>query len=323
MLQKILKLYVMAMAGKVHSPVPHLFGPPGCGKSTVAKQAADALGVTLHTINVSRISPLELEGVQMPNEGNTKLKLLTATFWTQLKDGDILLLDEFLRGFPEVYNGLLDILTSREVAGFKLPNVFILAASNSTVAYDKALEDRLLHLPVADPRKRRSERERLAKLFVEELGLLPRMSNSAEVSDLFYREVLPMYELLDQLGSKATLGAAAVSGTSLRNLIGQVKLREIRSTDLRAVIDANNAAAHTERKPQFFVFTSTPIPERWVAAFEAFAKSVAEDETLRQKLTPIQLLNLQLNQQMLNLALVLKADYEEEKEETEDEEFFS
>ena len=171
MLETLLKLYVMAMAGDVRTPVCHLFGPPRCGKSTFAKQLADLVStpdrqVRLHTINVSRISPLELEGVQMPDKEHARLNLLTATYWSSLRDGDIVLLDEFLRGFPEVYNGLLDILTSREVAGFKLPRVFFIAASNSTVSYDKALEDRLMHLPVPDPRP--SEREE------QRLGLHPR-----------------------------------------------------------------------------------------------------------------------------------------------------
>ena len=84
MLEKLLKLYVMAMAGDVRSPVPHLFGPPGCGKSQSVEQAADLLGVTLHTINVSRINPLELEGYQLPNADNTHLQLLTATTWQRL-----------------------------------------------------------------------------------------------------------------------------------------------------------------------------------------------------------------------------------------------
>ena len=68
MLEKVLKLYTAAMLGDVRSPTPHLFGPPGSGKSSVVEQAAEMLGVTLHTINVSRISPLELEGVQMPDK---------------------------------------------------------------------------------------------------------------------------------------------------------------------------------------------------------------------------------------------------------------
>ena len=161
MLSTILRLYTASRAERVRTPVPHLFGPPGCGKSSFVEQAAKMLGVNLHQINVSRISPLELEGVQMPTEG--KLELLLATYWNNLKDGDILFLDEFLRGFPEVYNGLLDIFTGREVAGYHLPRVFIAGASNTTTTYDKALEDRLLHIPVPDPRKSKAEKRRLHK----------------------------------------------------------------------------------------------------------------------------------------------------------------
>ena len=139
-LEKVLRLYTTAMATGVTSPLPHIYGPPGSGKSSSIKQAAELIGVKMHTINLSRVSPLELEGVQMPvTEEDVKLKLLHATFWTQLQEGDILLLDEFLRGFPEVYNGLLDILTAREVGGFTLPNVFIIAASYCVIAYDTAL----------------------------------------------------------------------------------------------------------------------------------------------------------------------------------------
>ena len=74
---------------------------------------------------------------------------------------DIVLMDEFLRGFPEVYNALLDIFTSRRVGNLVLPKVFIMGASNSVVTYDQALEDRLLHVPVPDPRRSKAERERL------------------------------------------------------------------------------------------------------------------------------------------------------------------
>lgn len=176
MLSQILRLYAAARGEQVRTPIVHLFGPPGCGKSSFVEQAAKMLGVNLHQINVSRISPLELEGVQMPTEG--KLELLLATYWNNLKDGDILFLDEFLRGFPEVYNGLLDILTSRTVGGHELPDVFIIAASNSTTAYDPALTDRLLHLYVPDPRTSRTEDMRIRKSIVNALGLLPSMATA-------------------------------------------------------------------------------------------------------------------------------------------------
>ena len=178
MLERILRLYVMAITADVRSPLPHIVGPPGCGKSTVAEQLATLVGKQLHIINVSRLSPLEVEGVQMPHGSGEEmvLRMLPATFWSSLEEGDIVLLDEFLRGFPEVYNALLDILTSRRAGAFTFPKVFILGASNSTVSYDKALEDRLLHIKVPDPRKSKREKQRLAKLLVSELGLLPSMA---------------------------------------------------------------------------------------------------------------------------------------------------
>lgn len=302
-LETILKLYVTSMAGDVRSPVGHLFGPPGCGKSTMVEQAAEMLGVNLHIINVSRISPLELEGIQMPVDENTRLHLLTATFWTQLKEGDILLLDEFLRGFAEVYNGLLDILTSRQVGGFKLPKVFIIAASNSTVTYDPALEDRLLHLPVADIRKQKSERKRVVKLIVDQLGLLPAMTDRMEMQSLLDTEVVPTYEMLDQLGGKVTAGTNT-KGRSVRNLIGQARLRHVTSAALKELIDENNRTAIREGKYQFVL-----LPD----GKHVDPKYLAQGPKLKgnPRLTEIQAINLDLNLQLISM--------EEARRETEGE----
>lgn len=235
------------MAEDVRTPVPHLFGPPGCGKSTFVEQAAQLLGVQLHSINVSRISPLELEGVQMPTDG--KLELLLATYWSKLRDGDILFLDEFLRGFPEVYNGLLDILTSRTVAGHKLPKVFIIAASNSTIAYDAALTDRLLHLPVPDPRHSKKEYKRIVDTLMSALQLHPGVEDSFEMSALLTQQVFPMYKMLDQ-GSGIN-AASVISGVSPRNLIGQAKLRYVQTTELASLINASNQVAMQKGHPQY------------------------------------------------------------------------
>lgn len=301
MLEKILKLYTMAMANDVRSPLPHLFGPPGCGKSTVVEQAAELIGCNLHIINVSRISPLELEGVQMPVTHETDgmhLSLLTATYWKQLKEGDILLLDELLRGFPEVYNGLLDILTSRRVGGYTLPKVFIIGASNSTVAYDKALEDRLLHLPVEDPRSSKKEKKHQAKLLVDALGLLPDMVDSYEVQSLLDNEVLPMYEILDSIKGKTSAGSS-LKGSSLRNLIGQGLLREITSTHLAEVISMNNSRAMTAGKCQYVVLTSgrpKDVPPNYVGAAQKLRGN--------PRLTEIQARNLDLNLQLVELEAI-------------------
>lgn len=320
MLEKLMKLYVMTMATGVTSPVPHMFGPPGSGKSTVSQQLADLLGVRLHVTNVSRISPLNLEGDDVLSESRDKLHLILARMWANLKEGDILLLDEFLRGFPEVYNGLLDILTSREVAGHKLPKVFIIAASNSLATYDKALEDRLLHLPVADPRKSKREANRLAKLFVEELGLYPRMATSLDVMHMLEEEVFPTFDVMDQLGKskKTAVSSQSVGGSSLRHLIGQAKLREAKSTYLAEAIAANNQMALNKKSPQhvFLLEGKGNLIEQY-HPFIARLEEAAEEG----RLTPIQILNLQLNRQLIELE---RAKQPEEPERNQDEdEFFT
>src|SRR6476620_11218355 len=291
-LETVLKLYSMAMAGDVRTPTPHAFGPPGSGKSKIMQMCADIVGCRLHTLNVSRISPLELEGIMMPVDENTQLRLLHSTVWTSLEEGDILFFDEFLRGFPEVYNGLLDIFTSREVAGFVLPKVFIIAASNSTVSYDKALEDRLLHLPVPDPRKGKIAKRNLAQHVVDGLGLLPSMRDSYEMQTLLDTEVLPMYEVLDALKNKQS--AATLKGCSVRNLVGQAQLREVQSAALAELISMNNTKAIAEGKIQYVLLMSgKKVDPKYRRTPHALLGN--------NKLTPVQEVNVQLHLQLIEM----------------------
>lgn len=298
MLEKLIRLYTMAMAYDVRSPMPHLVGPAGCGKSSSVEALADLLDVDLHIINVSRLSPLEVEGVQMPHGTGEEmiLKMLPATWWTQLKEGDILLMDEFLRGFPEVYNGLLDIFTSRRVGTFRLPRVFIIGASNSVVTYDFALEDRLLHIPVADPRRSVAEKKRLGKLLIDAIGLLPSMVDSTEMDELLNEEVLPTYEILDSFKKQGTKGFGNPSGSSLRNLIGQAQLRHVESTHLRALIDENNRRASGEAKYQFMVLLDGNL-SKLGGNYAAKIPSLLNND----RLTDLQHLNLTMNVQLIEM----------------------
>lgn len=310
MLEKLMRVYAMAMAFDVRSPMVHLVGPPGCGKSTYVEQLADLLGVDLHLINVSRLSPLDVEGVQMPhgNGEDMVLRMLPATFWTSLREGDILLFDEFLRGFPEVYSALLDIFTSRRVGAHYLPKVFMIAASNSVVSYDQALEDRLLHVTVPDPRKSKTEKANIARILCAQVGLLPRMAETIEMSDLLKSEVLPTYDLLDSFhkkGQKVT-PVGQMQGTSLRNLIGQAQLRLVQSSDLRDLIEANNLAAAAESKWQYVVLLQgiKAVPSGYSAAATRLRGN--------PKLTPIQAKNLEMNLQLIDMEMA-RASHEEEE----------
>lgn len=305
MLETIMRLYVMAMANDVRSPLPHLVGPPGCGKSTVVEQLAEILGVQLHIINVARLSPLDVEGVQMPHGTGEEmiLKMLPATFWTSLKKGDIILYDEFLRGFPEVYNGLLDILTSRRAGAFQLPPVFMIGASNSVVAYDKALEDRLLHLPVPDPRTNKAEKAKLAEIIVNALGLLPAMAKSQEMQTLLDQEVLPMFDILDQFKGVGSGAPTQLKGRSVRNLIGQALLREVQSPALAELISMNNNTAARQGKHQYvFLLNGTSTKHGWFPTWHKAAQSLRGND----RLTEIQAKNLELNLQLVELESIRK-----------------
>ncbi len=307
MLEKLMRLYVLAMAYDVRSPMPHLVGPPGCGKSTYVEQLAELVGKELHIINVSRLSPLEIEGVQMPhgNGEDMVLRMLPATFWTSMQEGDILLMDEFLRGFPEVYSGLLDIFTSRRVGAHRLPKVFIIGASNSTTAYDKALEDRLLHITVPDPRTSKVERDHIAKILVEWLGLLPSMASSAEMADVLDKEILPTYNLLDSFKKRGQkVSASNREGTSLRNLIGQAQLRLVTSSALKSLIDVNNIQAMQASKPQYVLLLSGK--KVGMSGYKAQAMRLLGNP----RLTKVQALNLETNLQLIGMA-----EAQEEEEE--------
>jgi MoxR-like ATPase len=297
MFEKLMRLYAMAMAYDVRSPMPHLVGPPGSGKSSVIEELAQLLGVEMHIINVSRLSPLEIEGVQMPHgmDDAMALRMLTATFWTSLKAGDILLMDEFLRGFPEVYNGLLDIFTSRRVGAYRLPKVFIIGASNSVVAYDHALEDRLLHIPVTDPRTNAKERGRLAQILIDQIGLYQKVHDSQEMTELLSQHVLPTYDILDAFKKKGNKAKGEQQGVSIRNLIGQAQLKLVKTTELRALIEYNNVIAMNDSKAQYVVLLDgrKDVPH----LYEALAAKLRGNK----RLTPVQALNVEMNLQLISM----------------------
>lgn len=306
MLERLMILYQMSMLFDVRSPMAHMVGPAGSGKSSTVEDLAELLGVNLHIINVSRLSPLEVEGVQMPSGSDDEmiLKMLPARYWTQLQEGDIILMDEFLRGFAEVYNALLDIFTSRRVGAFKLPKVFIIGASNSVVTYDAALEDRLLHIPVADPRRSKSERERLAQILVDAIGLMPEMRDSQEMEDLLHNSVLPGFDILDAFKKSGQKVVAEREFVSIRNLIGQAQMRLVQTSGLKDLIEMNNIRAMQNSKPQFVVITT---PSGGPPGYEAQAVKLQDNP----RLTPVQAKNITANLQLI--------EFEKARKEMDDE----
>lgn len=319
LLEQMLSLYTAFMATGNTAIVPHVVGPPGTGKSSLFGRLADITGAKLHIVNASRISPLELEGVQMPvdthNTDDVRLKLLHSPLWTQLKDGDIVVWEEFLRAFPEVYNGLLDIFTSREVAGLQLPKVFFVATSNSVKTYDSALEDRLEHIPVPDIRTNKRARLDLVDTLMSELNLHPRMKTSSSLNDMIDRCILPMYSLLDSFKPGAKRVAPnALNGMSARKLSGQARLRIVKEPALAAVIRENNLVSLHDSYFQYY--RVLPGEHTDARAAKGIASLQGSD-----KLTPLQREENELNIQFMDMAAVTAAVNEKEKADESDDIF--
>jgi SpoVK/Ycf46/Vps4 family AAA+-type ATPase len=304
MLKQLLVTYAGFMTYGTTEGVPHMVGPPGSGKSTVAQQLAELLGVRLHIISVARMNPMESEGVQMPvGDGeDLVLKMLPAAMWNDLGEGDIVFFDEFLRGFPEVYNALLDVFTSRRVGNHHLPKVFMLAASNSMSTYDDALKDRLLPMPVPDPRKSVAEKKKMIQMLIDILGLHPDMKDALEMVNLMDNVVLPTYNVMDVLmGNKArtvqpkahqqTVG----EGKSIRNLVAQAQLRMIETRELQILIEESNRVAMNEGKPQYVILLNEKGPKAYI---ENARKWLGGSKNL----TPVQQKNLEMNLQIIDLA---------------------
>jgi hypothetical protein len=113
--------------------------------------------------------------------------------------------------------------------------------------------------------------------------------------------VLPMFDVLDQLSGKSKqVGSKAREGKSIRNLIAQVQLRNVETTELVGLIEANNRLAMHQTKPQYVILLSDKAP----AGYEKEARGLVGNA----RLTPVQALNLEMNLQLIDLAHARKEE---------------
>ena len=333
MLQQLMLMYTSYMIHGTTGVIPHLIGPPGTNKSAVAQQLAEVFGVKLRVINVSRINPLEVEGMELPDTSadaeTQRLVHLLSSRWDDLQDGDIIQFDEFLRGFPEVYNGLLDVITSRKILDKTLPKVFIMAASNNFVAYDEALEDRLVHIPVQNPAKDAVFLKESLERFVEETGMMPSLAGSSELEQVFQEYVIPMYDMLDLFKNPNAAGTARkITGNnatkqtlySARNLKSQIQLgtfeHNAKASTLKTCVKENNTVAHGAMLNQHVIpYFSSPLMSNadyvdWV--HEVTDEQIADFSDACQR-------NVKLAREILSLKEATKAAAQAAKPNKEEE----
>lgn len=111
--------------------VPCLLGAPGIGKTEGIEEFARTHGRNVVHIIASQILPTEVSGMTMPNQETHSMDVFDHSRLSHMKDGDILFLDELLKGQQQVLSACLTLVQERRLmSGTMLPDVIIVAAAN-------------------------------------------------------------------------------------------------------------------------------------------------------------------------------------------------
>ena len=111
--------------------VPCLLGAPGIGKTEGIETFAREHGRNVVHIIASQILPTEVSGMTMPNQETHSMDVFDHSRLSHMRDGDILFLDELLKGQQQVLSACLTLVQERRLmSGTMLPDVIIVAAAN-------------------------------------------------------------------------------------------------------------------------------------------------------------------------------------------------
>lgn len=111
--------------------VPCLLGAPGIGKTEGIEEFARTHGRDVVHIIASQILPTEVSGMTMPNQETHSMDVFDHARLSHMRDGDILFLDELLKGQQQVLSACLTLVQERRLmSGTRLPDVIIVAAAN-------------------------------------------------------------------------------------------------------------------------------------------------------------------------------------------------
>lgn len=108
-----------------------LMGKPGIGKTESIERFAREHGRKVVHIIASQVLPNEVSGMTMPNQEARTMDVFDHVRLGHMGDGDILFLDELLKGQTQVLNACLTLIQERRMmSGRKLPDILIVAAAN-------------------------------------------------------------------------------------------------------------------------------------------------------------------------------------------------
>lgn len=137
---------------------PMLVSTPGKGKTAFVNYLGKKLGVKVKAINTSTFEGVDANGMPYINP-ETKELTISKPFWLEdVKEGDILFLDEFSNAPSEVRNAFLQIILDQKLpSGVQMPQLKIIGAMNPAndlegyVEFSNAMKDRWAFIPFDFP----------------------------------------------------------------------------------------------------------------------------------------------------------------------------
>lgn len=118
----------------------YLWGPPGTGKSSVIRQAAEDLNLSLVDVRATLLDPVDLRG--LPRVDGDQVKWSPPVFLPRDGQG-VLFLDELAQAPPLVQSACLQLTLDRKLGEYELPDGWtVVAASNRSE--DRAGTHRLI-----------------------------------------------------------------------------------------------------------------------------------------------------------------------------------
>ena len=111
--------------------IPVFVGKTGLGKTSLVREFASEVGANLVPLILSTKDPFEISGMLYPDKKSKRVVEFDVSIFRDLKDGDILFLDEVLNTTLPTFKSLLTVLSERTLgSGYKLPDVMICGAAN-------------------------------------------------------------------------------------------------------------------------------------------------------------------------------------------------
>lgn len=114
-----------------NSVVPLFMSNSGMGKTYIIEEFMREKGVYRPPLVLSQRMPYEISGMSLVDKDKDVMRYYDFDFLLNLKDGDILFIDETYNANPLTLSAFLTFLESRiMISGKTLPNIMIVAAAN-------------------------------------------------------------------------------------------------------------------------------------------------------------------------------------------------